>query len=178
MLTLVNEFFSYYLHSFLCGLCGNDLYRNRLYWSLQYVNDGNHFQFLAYLQERQLHQDLQQPSNRLEQFLQYDRDGNLYQIIVHYQFEHSYLCSLCGRSQCSNQLDSILHYEEGYDHFRHAWCLLEHQQQRDRKDYYNQLGNNLQCVHPYLLSPSSFSILSLDRRVFFFQLVLQRLLKA
>jgi len=127
MLTLVNEFFSYYLHICLCGLCGSGQYRNHLCWSLLCAKHGNHFQFLAYLQEHQLHQDLRQPSNHLEQFLQYDHDGNHYQILVHYQFMHIYLCSLCGRSQCSNHLGSILRYEEECDRFLRAWCLLEHQ---------------------------------------------------
>jgi len=126
-LTLVNEFFSYYLRNCLCGLCGSGQYRNHLCWSLLCAKHGNHFQFLAYLQEHQLHQDLRQPSNHLEQFLQYDHDGNHYQILVHYQFMHIYLCSLCGRSQCSNHLGSILRYEEECDRFLRAWCLLEHQ---------------------------------------------------
>ena len=74
---------------------------------------------------------------------------------LHYQLKHSYLCSLCGRSQCSNQLGSVLRYEEEYDRFLRAWCLLEHQLQRDHELHYNQLENSLQCVHLYLLSPSS-----------------------
>ena len=177
MQTLVNEFFSCYLHSCLCGLCGSDRYRSHLYWSLLYVNDGSHFQFLAYLQERQLHQDPLRPNNLLDQFLQDDHDGNLYQTFVHYQLEHSYLCSLCGRSQYSNQLDSVLRYEEECDRFLRVWCLLEHQLLMDHKGYYNQLGNNLQFARLCLLSPNSFSDLSLDKRVFSFQLVLQHLLK-
>jgi hypothetical protein len=144
---------------------------------LLYVNDGSHFQFLAYLQEHQLHQDPLQPNNLLDQFLQYDHDGNLYQTFVHYQLEHSYLCSLCGRSQYSNQLDSVLRYEEECDRFLRVWCLLEHQLLKDHKGYYNQLGNNLQFARLCLLSPNSFSDLSLDKRVFSFQLVLQHLLK-
>ena len=177
MQTLVDEFFSCYLHICRCDLWQSGLYRSHLYWSLLYVNDGSHFQFLPYLQERQLHQDPLRPNNLLDQFLQDDHDGNLYQTFVHYQLEHSYLCSLCGRSQYSNQLDSVLRYEEECDRFLRVWCLLEHQLLKDHKGYYNQLGNNLQFARLCLLSPSSFSDLSLDKRVFSFQLVLQHLLK-
>jgi hypothetical protein len=112
----------------------------------------------------------------LEQFLQYDRDGNLYQILVHYLIKHIYLCNLCGRNQYNNQLGSILHYGEECDHFLRAWCLQVHQLQLDHEVHYNQLDNNLQFFHLCLLSPSSSFVLSLGRKVFFFQLVLQHLL--
>jgi hypothetical protein len=96
---------------------------------------------------------------------------------LRYQLERSYLCSLYGRNQYNNLLGSILHYEEGCDHFLRVWCLQEHQLQLDREVHYNQLGYNLQFFHLCLLSPSSSFVLSLDRKVFFFQLVLLNHLK-
>jgi len=137
MLTLVNEFFSYYLHSFLCGLCGNDLYRNHQHWSLQYVNDGNHFQFLAYLQERRLHQDLLQPSNHLELFLQDDRDGNHCRIMLALVNEffsyylHSCLCGLCGNDLYRNHQHWSLQYVNDGNHFQFSAYLQERQLHQD-----------------------------------------------
>ena len=95
---------------------------------------------------------------------------------LHYQLKHSYLCSLCGRSLCSNQLGLVLHYEEEYDRFLRAWCLLEHLLHQDHEGHYNQQDNSLQCVHLYLLSPNSFSDLSLDKKVFLVPMVLLHLL--